>query len=59
MYVYSDGVDDELLNQAKIHRIRDLSATIQTLAEHYGDGAVVMLVHNGAELVPVLPEETS
>ena len=59
MYVYSDGVDDELLNQAKIHRTRDLSATIQALAEQYGDGAVVMVVHDGAELVPVLPEETT
>ncbi len=57
MFVYSDGVDDTLLAQAKIQRTTDLTATMRTLADQYGPGAVVALIHFGAEIVPVLPQE--
>ncbi|NLV58997.1 MAG: nickel-dependent lactate racemase [Clostridiales bacterium] len=55
MYVYSDGVEDALLESARIRRTRDLGQTLAELNERYGGHADVLLIHSGAEVVPELP----
>lgn len=54
MYIYSDGVDDALLEQAKIQRTTDLTAAVRALATQYGPDAVLAIIHFGAEIVPVI-----
>ena len=58
MYIYSDGVDDALLAEAKMHRSRDLQKTIDMLCSKYGESASIAILHFGAEIVPELENES-
>lgn len=58
MYIYSDGVDDALLAEAKMHRSSDLQKTIDMLCSKYGESASIAILHFGAEIVPELENES-
>lgn len=52
MYIYSDGVDDELLRTAQIHRTWDLTKTVAELAARLDHPAHIVIIRFGAEVVP-------
>jgi len=52
MYIYSDGVDDELLRTAQIHRTWDLTKTVSGLAARLDHPAHIVIIRFGAEVVP-------
>lgn len=52
MYVYSDGVDDALLNTAQIHRTWNLTQTVTELTEKLNHPAHIVIIRFGAEVVP-------
>ena len=52
MYAYTDGMSTQALAEAGIQKTRDLSKTLFELSKQYGSGAVLAIVHDGAEIVP-------
>ena len=52
MYAYTDGMSSQALAEAGIQKTNDLSETLLALSKQYGPGAVLAIVHDGAEIVP-------
>jgi len=52
MYVYSDGVDDELLSTAQINRTWDLTRTVSELTAKLDHPPRIVIIRFGAEVVP-------
>jgi len=54
VYVYSDGLTDEQIQQALFLPCRDLEATVAHLQERYGPQARICVMPEGPQLIPYL-----
>jgi nickel-dependent lactate racemase len=54
VYVYSDGLTDELITGALFTPCRDITATIEHLQERYGRDARICAIPEGPQTIPFL-----
>jgi nickel-dependent lactate racemase len=54
VYVYSDGLTDDQIQQALFLPCRDIEATVAHLQERYGPQARICVMPEGPQLIPYL-----
>jgi nickel-dependent lactate racemase len=54
VYVYTDGLSDQDIRDAKLQRCTDIAATVVDLARRYGPGARVCVLPEGPQTIPYL-----
>jgi lactate racemase len=54
VYVYSDGLTDEQIEQALFRTCRDLEQTVSQLLEKYGSEARICVIPEGPQVIPYL-----
>lgn len=58
VYVYSDGLTDDEIEQALFIPCRDLELTVAKLLEKYGSARRICVIPEGPQTIPYLQGET-